>query len=41
MELFGRCVSVESGAQSGSDVVFIDEIGIIRGCSFRFIENVE
>ena len=36
MELFNRCVDVEMASFVGSDLVMIDEIGIIGGWSQRF-----
>ena len=41
MELFDRCVAAESESHVRSDVVLIDEIGIIGGWSARFVEYVE
>ena len=41
IELFDRCVAAESKALAGSDVVLIDEIGIVGGWSPVFIEYAE
>ena len=40
MELFERCVDVESGALDGSDLVLIDEIGLFGDWSQSFREFV-
>jgi nucleoside-triphosphatase THEP1 len=40
MELFNRCVDVEAASCVGSDLVMIDEIGIIGDWSKRFQDYV-
>ena len=40
MDLFERCIDVEQESLGGSDVVVIDEIGIIGGWSEKFRDYV-